>query len=155
MKKLNSKGFTLTEVLAAITLSLIITLALSSFVSAFGNIYSATRERNEKQLMMSITKEYLKSQLAHAQNITPSGGEGHQRLEFKNGRIYKNADLVFDEDFYAGYQIAVTASGQGSAINFSAGVFGDDGSLEDEFAVKTLNTLNIDMPDPVGVIYFN
>lgn len=155
MKSFNKKGFTMVELIVAIALSSFIMLGLVSFTMSMGKVFVESKRENDKQLIMSIVKSYLKEKLTMAKTIETEGDSTLDKLEFKHDSIYLNDIKVLNKSIYDNVKITGSISGFGSVMKIDLNVAYSDGKTKSEiFCVKTLNKHNIDIPEPISAIYF-
>ena len=154
MKRLNKRGFTLSELIVTVAISSIIMIALSSFASVVGRVFTDSKIKNEQQLMLSIIKEYIKKELTLAEDITMTGDLSFEKLSFQNNVILKNDVNAFDDSFYGSQTITADVYGLGSLLYFRITIEKAEKVISEEFVLKTLNKINIDIPNRVTEIYY-
>ena len=155
MKRLNDKGFTLTEVLVTVVISSIIMLSMLGFVQSFSNIYTKSVVENDQRMVLGIVKGYLRSELQLSKTISTTSGPLLDKLSFTGGKVYKNDVDAFAADFYGTNAVSVTLTGFGSHLTFSISVSNTHGDiLSETFIMNTFNVGNNSILSPVSVIYY-
>ena len=154
MRIINKKGFTLIEVVATVAIASLVMVALVSFFSVVSKVFVSSAVESEERLITSSAKAYLKNELTYATQIGISGDSSFSKIEFKDGRIYKDGVQIFDNEFYGNTSIYGDVTGLGSVLTFNIRVENGETDRTEEYVVKTLNKVDTVISAPVTAIYF-
>ncbi len=154
MINLNKKGFTLIEVIATVAITSLVMVALMSFFSVVSNVFVSSALESEERLVISSVKGYLKNELVYKVAISNTGDATYNKLEFADGKLYKNGVQVFTNKFYGNTKIYGTVTGTASVLTFTLQVKNGTTNRSEIYVVKTLNKTDLNISVPVSVLYY-
>lgn len=155
MKRLNDRGFTLTEVLVTVVISSIIMLSILGFFQSFSGIYRAGVVENDQRMVLGIVKSYIRKELQLSKTISTSSGPLLNELSFTGGKVYKNGVDAFQAGFYGTNSVIVSLTGFGSHLTFVVSVVNAQGdSLSETYIMNTFNVGNNNILSPVSLVYY-
>lgn len=140
--------------MATVAIASVVMLVLISFLSVVSNVFVASAIESEGRLMMSSTKGYLQNQLTYVTDVKNTGDASYNKLEFKDGRIYKNGVQVFENSFYGNTSVYGEVLGLGSLLTFVIRVENGTTVRSETYVVKTLNKVDTAISTPVKVLYY-
>lgn len=131
--------------MATVAIASLVMVALVSFLSVVSKVFIASAIESEQRLIASSAKAYLKNELTYAENVTIINineltYNTNQKLEFIDGKIYKNDIQVFDNEFYGNTKINISVTGIGSVLTFTLDVINGETVRNEDYVVKTLNS---------------
>lgn len=131
--------------MATVAIASLVMVALVSFLSVVSKVFVASAIESEQRLIASSAKAYLKNELTYAENVTIINineltYNTNQKLEFIDGKIYKNDVQVFDNEFYGSTKINISVTGIGSVLTFTLDVVNGETVRTEDYVIKTLNS---------------
>lgn len=116
----NSRGYTLIEAAVAFALAAILFAALIAVIAPAYRMFERTRAHADAQLIAGNVLDTIRTTAMNASELTADGGVVNvgrrNTFSVSSGRLVYNGKAVYDEKYYDGKTIAMTAEQAGENI---------------------------------------